>query len=148
MLLIVLGVLLLLAFTRIPPDAVLVAALTGLMVAPVPTDAGWRIGVLSLQQGIAGFSNPGMLTVGVLFVIVAGLRETGGVDWIASKVLGRPRTVRAALTRIVAPVAGMSAFLNNTPVVAMLIPAVADWSKGLRMPPSKFMIPLSYAAIL
>lgn len=141
----VLGVLI---ATRIPADAVLVAALTALLVLPVPTDTGWRLGILTANQAMGGFANTGLATVAVLFVVVTGLRETGGVDWISARVLGRPTTLRSAMLRLTAPVAGMSAFLNNTPVVALMIPAVADWCKRTRQSPSKLMIPLSYAAIL
>ena len=149
---VVLGVLALvlglLIFTRIPPDAILVGGLTLLLVAPVRLASGWKIGVITTTEAFAGFSNPGMLTVGVLFVVVTGLRETGGIDWIAQSVLGRPGSLRRALLRILFPVVGLSTFLNNTPVVAMLIPAVSDWAKKLNLAPSKLMIPLSYAAIL
>lgn len=141
-------VLLILAFTRIAADAVLVGGLTLLLIAPVPTDQGWRLGVLTARDAIAGFGNTGLATVGVLFVVVTGLRETGAIDWIASRFLGRPRGVRTAMTRLFVPVVSMSAFLNNTPVVAMLIPAVQDWSKRLNISSSKLLIPLSYAAIL
>jgi di/tricarboxylate transporter len=138
----------LLIFTQIPPDAVLVAGLTILLIVPVPQPEGWKMGVLAVADAFDGFSNPGMLTVGVLFVVVTGLRETGSIDWIAQFVFGRPRTLRRALVRLLFPVLAISAFLNNTPVVAMLIPAVNDWAKKLRLAPSKFMIPLSYGAIL
>lgn len=134
--------------TRIPADAVLVAALTALLVIPTPTDAGWQLGILTPNQAIGGFANTGLATVAVLFVVVTGLRETGGVDWISARLLGRPASLRSGMLRIMAPVAGMSAFLNNTPVVALMIPAVADWCKRTRQTPSKLMIPLSYAAIL
>lgn len=146
--LIVLLVLVLLAFSKVPVDAVLAGALTLLMVVPHPTDSGWVFGVLGARDALSGFSNEGMITVGVLFVVVRGLLETGGVDWIAQMVLGRPKSLRGAMMRVVVPVGGMSAFLNNTPVVAMLIPAVGDWAKRLKINPSKFMIPLSYGAIL
>lgn len=142
------GALSALALTRVPPDAILVGALTVLLAAPLPTAEGWRVGVLRPEEALAGFANPGLAVVGLLFVVVAGLRETGAVDWLAQAFLGRPRGLRRALLRIVAPVVGTSALLNNTPVVAMLIPAVADWAKRLRIAPSKLMIPLSYAAIL
>jgi len=145
---VVLGVLGLLMLTRIAADAILAAALTVLLAVPVPTDGRWKLGVISPSDGLSGFSNAGMLTVGVLFVVVAGLRETGAIDWIASHVLGRPRSERSALVRVMAPVWGMSIFLNNTPVVAMMISAIQDWSKRLRIAPSRLMIPLSYSAIL
>lgn len=144
------GVLLALMFTRIAADAILVAAMAFLMVVPVPGSGagGWRVGVLSAQDAIDGFANLGLATVAVLFVVVTGLKETGGIDWISSRVLGRPRTLRSGMARVAFPVAGMSAFLNNTPVVALMIPAISDWCKRTGMSPSKLLIPLSYAAIL
>jgi len=126
-----------LALSRYAPDTVMVGGLTLLLVA----------GVLTPEQALAGLANEGMVTVGVLYVIVAGLRETGGIDWIAHSVLGRPRSLRQAQLRMMAPVAAMSAFLNNTPVVAMFIPAVSDWAKRHRLSVSKLMIPLSFASI-
>lgn len=145
---IVLGVLITLATTKIATDAVLAAALTALLALPVPTDTSWKFGIISIGDALRGFGNEGMLTVGVMYIIVAGLRETGGVDWIAANLLGKPKGERSAILRVFAPICGMSVFLNNTPVVAMFIPAVQDWAKRLKLPPSKLMIPISYAAIL
>lgn len=141
-------VLSLLIFTRIPPATVMMGGLALIMICPIPSDTGWRIGVLNAEDALGGFSNAGLFTVGVLFVVVCGLRTTGAVDWIAQTLLGKPTRLRRGLVRIIAPVGAMSAFLNNTPVVAMLIPAVADWARRARLPASKLMIPLSYAAIL
>lgn len=141
-------VLVLLAMTRTPPDALLTGAMVFLMALPAPGPDGWRLGIISPEQAFAGFSNAGLLTVGVLYVVVKGLQETGAIDWVAQSVLGRPATVRGALVQLLAPVISASAFLNNTPLVAMLIPAVSDWARRLRISPSKLMIPLSYAAIL
>jgi di/tricarboxylate transporter len=105
-------------------------------------------GVLSPEQALSGLANEGMVTVGVLYVVVAGLRETGGIGWIVHSVLGRPQSLLHAQIRLMAPVAAMSAFLNNTPVVAMFIPAISDWAKRNRLSVSKLMIPLSYASIV
>ncbi|OAB63576.1 potassium transporter TrkA [Leptolyngbya valderiana BDU 20041] len=145
---IVAAVLLALMFTRIAADAIMVSALTALLVVPVPTDTGIKLGVLDPGQAIGGFASTGLATVAVLFVVVTGLRETGGIDWISARVLGRPQSMRTGMVRMTLPVAGMSAFLNNTPVVALMIPAVSDWCKRTGLSPSKFMLPLSYAAIL
>ncbi|MBT8134583.1 MAG: anion permease [Gammaproteobacteria bacterium] len=127
-----------LALTRYSPDIVLVGGLTLLLLA----------GVLSPEQALSGLANEGMVTVGVLYIVVAGLRETGGIGWIVHSVLGRPRSLQHAQIRLMAPVAAMSAFLNNTPVVAMFIPAINDWTKRNRLSVSKLMIPLSYASIV
>jgi di/tricarboxylate transporter len=122
---------------RAAPDIVTTAGLTLLLVA----------GIVTPQEGLAGFSNEGMLTVAVLYVVVTGLTETGAVGWIVASLLGKPRSAARARLRLMAPVAGLSAFLNNTPVVAIFIPAVEDWAKRHRLALSRLMIPLSYASI-
>lgn len=128
----------LLIFTQLGPEFILVGGLSTLLLT----------GIISPDQALSGFANEGMITVGVLFVVGAGVRDTGGVTWIAERILGRPKTTSAAITRLVVPVTAASAMMNNTPLVAMMIPATADWAKQLKIPVSKLMIPLSYAAIL
>ena len=123
--------------TRIAPDIVTAGALTLLLVT----------GVLTVDEALAGFANPGVITVAVLYVVVTGLTETGAVGWIGQALLGRPRGETDARLRLMLPVAGISAFLNNTPVVAIFIPAVLDWAKRYRLPLSGLLIPLSYASI-
>ncbi len=127
-----------LMFTRLATDVILVGAVTLLLV----------FGVLTPAEALKGLSNEGMATVAVLFVVAAGVRETGGLDAIAQRMLGQPKSVDAAMWRVLAPVAALSAFVNNTPLVAMMIPPISEWAKKYQMPASKFMIPLSYAAIL
>jgi di/tricarboxylate transporter len=105
-------------------------------------------GVLDTPTALAGFSNPGMITVAVLYIVVAGLQQTGGLDMVSRTVLGMPHGQTQALIRLIVPVVSLSAFLNNTPIVAMFIPVVGDWCRKLRLSPSKLMIPLSYAAIM
>jgi di/tricarboxylate transporter len=146
--LMVVAVLATLACTRISPDAVLLGAVAGLTLVPIPSESGWTVGVLSAGDALSGFGNTGLLTVAVLFVVVTGLRETGAIDLVGSGLLGRPKTVRGAIGRLFVPVCGLSAFLNNTPVVAILIPAVSDLARRISTSPSKLLIPLSYAAIL
>jgi di/tricarboxylate transporter len=125
------------AFTRISPDLVTSAALTLLLV----------LGILDTQEALQGFSNEGMLTVGVLYVVVTGLTETGAVSWIGQGILGRPKNEVWARLRLMVPVAALSGFLNNTPVVAIFIPAVQDWAKRNGFALSRLLIPLSYATI-
>ncbi len=125
------------ACTRLSPEIVFLGALATLFVT----------GVLSQDDALAGFSNAGMVTVGTLYIVVTGMQHTGGLSWISQQVLGRPKGLTRAMVRLMAPIMGMSAFLNNTPVVAMFIPVVSDWARQLRLSPSKLMIPLSYAAI-
>lgn len=100
------------------------------------------------SQLAAMFGNEGVLTVAVLFVVAAGLTETGGMALVTERFLGRPRAVVDAQLRLMAPVTLFSAFLNNTPVVAMFVPVVTEWSKKIGISPSKLFMPLSYAAVL
>lgn len=132
------GALGVLTFTRIGPHLVMMAVLTILSAA----------GVLTGAEALAGFANPGLITVAAMFVVAAGIHGAGGVDLLVNKALGRPRSLRVALARIFAPVIILSGFLNNTPVVATMIPAIHAWSRKLGIPSSKLMIPLSYTAIL
>ncbi|MEM9166571.1 MAG: SLC13 family permease [Planctomycetota bacterium] len=123
---------------RFGPDVIVVAAAALLVFS----------GVLTVDQALSGMANPGMITVAVLYVVVCGLTETGAVRWLGANLLGRPRSQLIALTRLMLPVSVLSAFVNNTPIVAMMIPALRDWTRQRGWSASTFMIPLSYAAIL
>ncbi|VEE15393.1 citrate transporter [Ectopseudomonas mendocina] len=70
------------------------------------------------------------------------------MQWISARLLGQPHSVQGALGRMLLPVGILSAFMNNTTVVAMFIPAIQDWSQRLAIPASKLLLPLSYATIL
>lgn len=125
------------------PDVVLVGA------AVLLTTLGLASAALPSPKELAAqFGNEGVLTVAVLFIAAAGLTETGGLQLVTDRLLGVPRSVTDGQVRLMLPVAAVSAFLNNTPVVAMFIPVVNDWCKKTGMSPSKLFIPLSYAAIL
>jgi di/tricarboxylate transporter len=100
------------------------------------------------REFAAAFGNEGLLTVAALFVVSAGLTETGAIAMVAERVMGRPATVTSAQARVMLPVAGISAFLNNTPVVAMFMPVISEWARKIGVSPSKLFLPLSYAAVL
>ncbi len=106
------------------------------------------LGIISPSEAFGGFSNPGMLTVATLFVVAAGLRETGVLDYVGHYVLGSAKSEKGVLSRLAGVVLPMSAFLNNTPIVAMFVPVVLDWSRRHRVSPSKLLIPVSFLAIL
>lgn len=127
-----------LALTRVSADLVLMAALAFLLI----------MGILGPAEALAGFGNPGVITIATLYVVAAGLKETGAVQWIARHLLGHPKTEKGAQLRMVAPTGILSAFMNNTAVVAMFIPAIQGWAQRLGVPASKLLLPLSYAAIL
>lgn len=105
-------------------------------------------GILSPAQTFAGFANPVVAAVGALFIVSAALRETGALEMTLGRALGRFAGTRTSILRMAVPVAGLSAFLNNAPIVAMMTPTVIDWSKRHRIAASQFLIPLSYASIL
>lgn len=106
-------------------------------------------GVLDVKEALSGFSNSGMLTVGFLFIVAEALNQTGALNRLGSIFLGRNRqSIPAKLIRFLFPISFLSAFFNNTPIVAMMIPAVNSWAQKNDYSASKFLIPLSYATIL
>jgi di/tricarboxylate transporter len=131
-------VLLLLLFSRLATDVIMTGAMTVLMLS----------GVLTAQQALMGFANPGLVTIAILYVVAAGLKETGAVHWLARNLLGFPKDQRMAIFRMILPTGLLSAYMNNTAVVAMFMPAIQNWSQRLGIAASKLLIPLSYISIL
>ena len=103
-------------------------------------------GVLDAKDAFSGFSSTSVVTVGVLFVVVAGLTHTGVLQWIVKHLLGTPGSYSKAVTRLMLPVAVLSSFLSNTTVVTLFVGIVKMWAKKLGVSPSKLLIPLSYAS--
>jgi di/tricarboxylate transporter len=120
------------------PDLLFVAAVTILCLFDVITP----------EEAFGGFANEGMLTVAMMFIIAAGLRETGVLDIMGHHVLGQTRSASLGMLRLAAVIVPLSAFLNNTPIVAMFVPIVLDWCRRSRIAPSRLLIPVSYLAIL
>ncbi len=137
-LLLTFGTLVTLIVSRVGPHLVMMAALTLLSLS----------GVLTAKEALSGFANDGLITVAAMFIVAAGIHASGGIDLLVNKALGQPKTTRSALLRIFIPVVSLSGFLNNTPVVATMIPGISAWSRKIGISPSKLMIPLSYSAIL
>jgi di/tricarboxylate transporter len=105
-------------------------------------------GIVSPREAVVGFSNKGMLTVAILFVVAAAIQNTGAFNGFYYKVLGRKRAHGKSFLRIILPISVLSAFLNNTPIVVMFTSTVRQWAIEHNVSPSKLLIPLSYAAIL
>lgn len=135
---ITISVLLTLIFTQVRPHIAMLTAMTVLLLT----------GIINADKALSGFSNTGLLTVAAMFVVAAGLHASGGVDLFVKALMGKPKNIRSAYLRLFTPVMTMSAFMNNTPVIATLIPGVLAWCKRINIAPSKIMIPLSYTAIL
>ena len=132
----VLGMFSVLLFTKLRSDIVFLGAIGVLYVT----------GVLDAKEAFSGFSGSSVITVGVLFVVVAGLTHTGVLQWIVKHLLGTPNSYSKAVTRLMLPVAVLSSFLSNTTVVALFVSVVKMWAKKLGVSPSKLLIPLSYAS--
>jgi di/tricarboxylate transporter len=132
-----LGCLVTLATTQFGTDLVMMAGLTLMMLAKV----------IAPQDALSGFANESLLSIGALYVLAAGLRETGALNQVVGRIFGRPASPTEAQARMMLPVAFMGAFMNSTPLVATFLPYVSDWARQCRLSPSKLMIPLSYAAI-
>ena len=123
---------------KIGPDLIMATGLVILMIT----------GVVNFDQATSGFAQRPLLMIAGLFVIAAAMQETGGIELIGRKLLGRPTSLVTAQLRMMIPVAVMSAFMNTTPIVAMYLPMVNKWSKSLNIQPSKLFMPLSFAGIL
>ncbi|PSQ88212.1 MAG: SLC13 family permease [Bacteroidetes bacterium QS_8_64_10] len=110
-------------------------------------------GVLTPEEGLAGFSNSAVLTIGSLYVVAAGIQQTGALSFF-DRVLGRsslggePPALPVTLFRLMVPTALLSGFINNTPVVATLIPRVQEWGREHGIAPSRLLMPLSFASIV
>jgi di/tricarboxylate transporter len=132
----VLGMFSILLFTKWRSDLVFLGAIGMLYVT----------GVLDAKDAFSGFSSTSVVTVGVLFVVVAGLTYTGVLQCIVKYLLGTPNSYAKAVTRLMLPVAVLSSFLSNTTVVTLFVNIVKMWAKKLNVSPSKLLIPLSYAS--
>ena len=105
-------------------------------------------GSLSPKDAFSGLASPSILTIALLLVVSQGVIETGLVQWVGPALFGRAKSVTVAQARLMLPVAAISAFINNTPLVAMCIPVVQDFAKRTKIAPGKLFIPLTYAATL
>lgn len=106
------------------------------------------IGIITPDEMVAGFSNKGMLTVGILFLVSEGVRFSGVMNKMAELSLPKEkRSTPRMLLQLMIPISALSAFLNNTPVVIIFAPMIKKWAEKLNISPSKFLIPLSYATI-
>lgn len=105
-------------------------------------------GILEPQEAINGFANQAVITVAMLYIVATAMRETGAMARITAIVLGRPKSERSAQMKLAIPVAIMSAFINNTPIVAMFLPTLSGLARRCSFSPSKLYMPLSYASIL
>ncbi|RKL65711.1 SLC13 family permease [Salipaludibacillus neizhouensis] len=136
-LVVIIGMLVCLVKEIARPDFVVFCALAVLLLS----------GVLSPTDALRGFSNEGMLTVALLFIVAGAVKQSGVLNSLVTKSLGSGKNQRTSLIQMMVPMSALSAFLNNTPIVVMFTPVVRKWCKERNISPSKFLIPLSYATI-
>ncbi len=122
---------------KLGPDLIMFGALCVVVV----------LGIIDPMEGLHGFSNPAVATIGVLFICAAAIQETGALHLLANAIFGNEKRPLAVTARLIIPTALFSGFMNNTPIVAMLIPMVRSHAKKLGTSSSKFLIPVAYAAM-
>ncbi len=122
---------------RLGPDIVMFGALCVLTVS----------GIIDPKRALSGFSQQAVATIAVLLVVAGAVGETGALRLVSGAILGKSTHPVVVLLRLVVPTAVMSAFLNNTPIVAMFIPMVRTHAKKIGLNPSRLLMPLSYAAM-
>jgi len=105
-------------------------------------------GVITPVEAFSGFNNEGLLTIAMLYIVAAGLIKSGAALTLSRVILGESSVARWAQFRMMFAVAFLSAFINNTAVVATFLPSVRDWVKRHSVSQSQFLMPLSFAAIL
>ncbi|MBN8201189.1 MULTISPECIES: SLC13 family permease [Bacillaceae] len=105
-------------------------------------------GITTPSEAFKGFANPAVHTVAFLFIVGAAVSKSGILHVIIQKILSKSKSIQYVLFRLMVPTSAMSAFMNNTPIVTMLIPVLQKWAAANHVKPSKLLIPLSYAAIL
>ena len=103
-------------------------------------------GALSEKETFSSFSTIAVVTVGVLYVVMAGLIHTGVLNWVIDKTLGKPRQYSSALFRMMVPAALCSAIIFNSVVTTVFMKKIKAWARSLSLAPSKMLLPLSYAA--
>jgi di/tricarboxylate transporter len=105
-------------------------------------------GIISIEEGISGFSNVATITVGAMFVVSAALKKTGAVSYlgvISSRIF--KSNFWLGLIGTMLTVGIVSAFVNNTPVVAVFIPILMSVSLDNKIPLSKLLMPISFASM-
>ena len=122
-----------------PPEVTAMAGAAAMLV----------LGLLPYDAALAVLSNPAPWTILAMFIVMGALVRTGALAWFTQMAEARADTHPGmAILALMGLVVFASAFVNNTPVVLVMIPVFVQLAKKLKLSPSKLLIPLSYAAIL
>lgn len=123
---------------RVGTDSVMITALIIFYIS----------GIIDINEALKGFNSQGLLTVLVLFVVAEGLNKTGALNWYVGKMFGRPTTLAGAQLRVMLPIALLSGFINDTPLVTITLPIVIQWARKINLSTRFLLMPLSFAALL
>lgn len=126
------------ATTKTPPEFLYLGALTVLLVT----------GVVNEETALSGFSSDSVLATGAEGVMVVGLVQSGAVMWVVQRIMGRVRSRRTSLFKIMIPSALISTVMANAGVASMFVNIIKTWSKKIKMPQSKLLIPMAYATLM
>lgn len=137
-LLVLLGIAFVIARDILPPSLTMCTAVMVLIITRV----------IPTNTALAGFSSPALMTVAALLIIARAVEKTGVLQPILEKMIKTRETDRNNLFRLLFPVASASAFLNNTPIVAMLIGPVQSWADQRGRSASTYLMPISFATSL
>ncbi|WP_088049859.1 SLC13 family permease [Virgibacillus dakarensis] len=105
-------------------------------------------GILTPEEALQGFSNEGMLTIALLFIVAGAVQNSGIMERFITSWLAKSKSLLESMARFFIPTSILSGFLNNTPIVVTLAPLIKNWCEERDITPSKFLIPLSYVTIL
>ncbi|MBK9308199.1 MAG: sodium-coupled transporter [Nitrospira sp.] len=123
---------------KVPLDLVALTIIATLMMSRIITP----------EEGLSGFSNPATVTVGAMLVLSAGLFKSGAVNMLGAGLHKLSRYGSRIMTlAMMTGIGAISAFINNTAAVAMLLPVVMETARNMRMAPSKLLMPLSFASM-
>ncbi len=137
---IIIGIAFILFSTEFLPVDVTALIILGILLAT---------GMLSIEDGISGFSNPAVITIACLFIISFTIQKEGVLEYVISlvtKLIEKQKVIGFIIYLFAISIA--SAIMNNTAIVAIFIPVTIRLSKRFNISPSKVLLPLSYAAIL
>lgn len=126
------------ARTHIPAEVAFLGAITILLM----------FGIVTEQEGMAGFGSEPVVVHAAFFVVMAGLMQSGFLYWLTKNILGVPKNFKMAIVKLMVPMAALGAVLNSVNVVVLFIDVVKIWARRLGTEPSRLLIPLSYAATL
>ncbi|MCP5325078.1 MAG: SLC13 family permease [Oceanospirillaceae bacterium] len=127
-----------LVFNRLAPEKLFLLVLGTLLLT----------GVLTAKEALTGFANVGIFTIAALYVVVGGLKDTGATHLLRRYLVGSPQSQSSAFNRMLPVTVALSAFVNNTPIVAMFTTLAQGLSKRFSLRLSGLLIPVSYASIL